>query len=199
MRRAVDYYFSVASPWAFLGSERFIGMARRTDAVINVRPVDLSRVLAASGGLPYQQRAAQRASYRQVDLARWRDRLGIPLKLEPKFYPVDRESGSRMVVAACALGQLAALELSHAILRAIWQEDRDIANWQTLAAVAREAGFNGTALVDAARRPEIVHAWQCNTDLAIEAGVFGVPTWVVEGERFWGQDRLGFLEEKLAA
>lgn len=200
MRKIVDYYLSVASPWTFLGSERFINMVRRTDAVVNVSPLEFSRLLAASGGLPYQQRSAQRASYRQVDLARWRDRLGIPLKLEPKFYPVDREPGSRMVVAAaCELGQLAALELSHAVLRAIWQEDSDIANWPTLVAVAREAGFDGKALADAAQGPGMAQAWQRNTDRAIEAGVFGAPTWVVEGERFWGQDRLDFLEEKLTA
>ena len=197
MHKTVDYYFSVASPWTFLGSERFISMARRSGAVVNVRPIDFTQVLAASGGLPYQQRAAQRASYRQVDLARWRRRLGIPLTLEPKFYPVDREPASRMVVAARSAGQSAALELSHAILRAIWQEDRDIADWQTLAAVAREAGLDGAALVDAAQEPGITQAWQHDTDCAIEAGVFGAPTWVVAGKRFWGQDRLDFLEENL--
>ncbi|MGH6640091.1 MAG: 2-hydroxychromene-2-carboxylate isomerase [Polaromonas sp.] len=198
MSKAVDYYFSVASPWTYLGSERFITMARRSGVVVNARPMDFASVLAASGGLPYQQRPPQRASYRQVDLARWRRRLGIPLTLEPRFYPVDREPASRMVVAARALGQWAALELSHAILRAIWQEDRDIADWPTLAAVAREAGLDGTALADAAHEPGIAQAWQHDTDCAIEAQVFGAPTWVVDGERFWGQDRLDFLEEKLA-
>ncbi len=199
MSKTVDYYFSVASPWTWLGSERFITMARRSGVVVNARPMDFARVLAASGGLPYQQRHPQRASYRQVDLARWRRRLGIPLTLEPRFYPVDREPASRMVVAARALGQCAALELSHAILRAIWQEDRDIADWPTLAAVAREAGLDGAALADAAHEPGIARAWQHDTDCAIEAQVFGAPTWVVDGERFWGQDRLDFLEEKLAA
>ena len=199
MSKAVDYYLSVASPWTLLGSARFIAMARRTGAVVNVRPMDFSRILAASGGLPYQQRAPQRASYRQEDLARWRRRLGIPLNLEPKFYPVDREPASLMVVAARALGADAALDLSHAILAAIWQQDRDIADWPTLAALADSAGLDGRTLAAAALEPAVAAAWQRDTDDALRAQVFGAPTWVVAGERFWGQDRLDFLEEKLAA
>lgn len=197
MDRTVDYYFSVASPWTWLGSARFLALARRSGARVNVRPMDFARVLAASGGLPYQQRPPQRASYRQVDLARWQRRLGIPLTLEPKFYPVDREPASRMVIAARELGQHPALELSHAILRAIWQEDRDIADWPTLAAVAREVGFDGSALAQAAREPAVGHAFRQDTERALQAQVFGAPTWVVGGERFWGQDRLDFLEERL--
>lgn len=197
MDRTVDYYFSVASPWTWLGSARFLALARRSGARVNVRPMDFARVLAASGSLPYQQRPPQRASYRQVDLARWQRRLGIRLTLEPKFYPVDREPASRMVIAARELGQYPALELSHAVLRAIWQEDRDIADWPTLAAVAREAGFDGSALAQAAREPGVGHAFQQDTERALQAQVFGAPTWVVAGERFWGQDRLDFLEERL--
>lgn len=197
MNTAVDYYFSVASPWTFLGSERFIRLVKRTGTEVNVRPMDFAQVLAASGGLPYQQRAMQRASYRQVDLARWRCRLGIALTLEPKFYPVDRTPASHLVIAARASGSSAALDVSHAILRAIWQEDRNIADWQTLAGVACEAGFDGAALVDAAQAPAIAQAFRHDTACAIKAEVFGAPTWVVDSERFWGQDRLDFLEEKI--
>ena len=90
--------------------------------------MDFSRVMAAAGGLPYQQRPVQRSSYRQDDLARWRRRLGIPLTLEPAFYPVDRTPASLTVIAARSFGRDAALSLSHAVLRAIWQEDRNIAD-----------------------------------------------------------------------
>ncbi|HEY3047713.1 MAG TPA: 2-hydroxychromene-2-carboxylate isomerase [Polaromonas sp.] len=197
MGTVVDYYFSVASPWTFLGSERFIQLVERTGVEVNVRPMDFAQVLAASGGLPYQQRAAQRASYRQEDLARWRRRLGIALTLEPKFYPVDRTPASHLVIAARTTGATAALYLSHAILRAIWHEDRNIADWQTLADVACEAGLDGAALVDAAQAPGMAQAFQHDTACAIQAEVFGAPTWVVDGERFWGQDRLDFLEDKL--
>lgn len=195
----VDYYFSVASPWSYLGSARFMELAARTGVWVNVRPMAFSQVLAASGGLPYQQRPAQRASYRQEDLARWRKRLGIPLTLVPKFYPVDRTPASHLVIAARTLGGSAALQLSHAILRAIWQQDRNIADWPTLIALACEAGMDGTVLAEAARSPGIAQDFKDDTDYAIEAGVFGAPTWVVDGERFWGQDRLEFLADKLMA
>jgi 2-hydroxychromene-2-carboxylate isomerase len=199
MGAPVDYYLSVASPWTLLGSARFTAMARRTGAAVTVRPMDFSRVLAATGGLPYQRRAPQRASYRQEDLARWSRRLGIPLNLEPRFYPVDREPASRMLVAARALGADAALDLAHAILGAIWQRELDIADWPTLAALADGAGLDGRSLADAAHAPEAGEAWRRDTEQALRAQVFGAPTWVVDGERFWGQDRLDFLEEKLAA
>lgn len=195
----VDYYLSIASPWTWLGSARFIALARRHAVRVNVRPVDFGRLLAASGGLPYQQRPPQRASYRQEDLARWRKRLGLPLTLEPAFYPVDREPASRLLVAARALGQDAALDLSHALLRAIWVEDRNIADAATLATIARDVGLDATALMASAQDPATYAAWQADTDRAIAAQVFGAPTWIVQGERFWGQDRLDFLEERLAA
>ena len=193
----VDYFFSVASPWTFLGSQRFIDMARRNGATVKVRPMDFSRVIAAAGGLPYQQRPVQRASYRQDDLARWRLRLGIPLTLEPAFYPVDRTPASLAVIAARDIGPHAALSLSHAILRAIWQEDLDISNWELLERLANASGLNGAALIGAARTPTVAEAYRQDTEAAIETGVFGAPTWVVDGERFWGQDRLDFLEERL--
>ena len=197
MTAHIDYFFSVASPWTFLGSQRFIDMAQRTGATVKVRPMDFSRVIAAAGGLPYQQRPVQRTSYRQDDLARWRRRLGIPLTLEPAFYPVDRTPASLAVIAAHSSGQHAALAFSHAVLRAIWQEDFDIANWGVLESLANATGLDGAALVNTARTPEIAEAFRQDTEAAIEAGVFGAPTWVVDGERFWGQDRLDFLEERL--
>jgi 2-hydroxychromene-2-carboxylate isomerase len=195
----VDYFLSVASPWTFLGSQRFIDLARRTGARVRVRPMDFSRVMAAAGGLPYQLRPAQRASYRQDDLARWRRRLGIALTLEPVFYPVDRTPASLTVIAARGFGQDAALALCHRVLRAIWQEDLDIADWGLLEHLANATGLNGADLLDTARNVETAEAFRQDTEAAIAAGVFGAPTWIVNGERFWGQDRLDFLEERLHA
>jgi 2-hydroxychromene-2-carboxylate isomerase len=125
--------------------------------------------------------------------------LGTPLTLEPAFYPVDREPASRLLVAARGLPRDVQLELSHSILRAIWQEDRNIADRATLEAIARDLGLDGAQLLRRADEPASLAAYQAGTDDAIAAQVFGAPTWVVDGERFWGQDRLDFLEEKLAA
>lgn len=192
----VNYYFSVASPWAYLGSARFIDMVRRSDAAVNVMPVELSRVFAASGGTTYQDRAPQRRNYRQVELARWSRRLDVPLTLEPRFYPVDRHPASYLLIAAREAG-LSPLDLSHRILRAIWHEEKDIADWGTLMSLADAAGYPGQKLVEAARSPAVAAQYVRDTDAAIDAQVFGSPTYVIGGELFWGQDRLDFVEQRL--
>ena len=192
----VQYWFSVASPWTWLGSARFAQLARRARAEVEVLPIELGAVFAATGGRPFAERPEARRSYRQLELARWSGRLGVPLTLEPRFYPVDRAPASRLLIAARRRG-LDALGLSHAVLRAIWQEQRDIADWATLRQLADEQGLDGAALAEAARDPAVLEEFEADTRRAIAAGVFGAPTYVVDGERFWGQDRLDFLAERL--
>ena len=194
---AIQYWFSVASPWSWLGSARFTHLAQRSGASVEVLPIELAQVFAASGGRPFAERPKQRQSYRQLELSRWSRRLGVPLTLEPRFYPVDRMPASCLLVAARNI-EADALALSHAVLRAIWQEDRDIADWHTLAELARDAGLDGNELVAAARQPAVAAQCRRDTECAISAEVFGAPTYVIDGERFWGQDRLDFLAERLA-
>lgn len=196
MTRTVGYWFSTASPWAWLGSARFARLVERAQAHVQVRPVDLGAVFAATGGTPFPSRSPARQSYRQLELARWSERLGVPIRLEPAHYPVDRAPSSRLVLAAREHG-VDALGLSQAVLRAIWSEDRDIADWATLQDIARGIGLDGAALVESARDLRMQARYVQNTQAAIAAGVFGSPTYVVDGERFWGQDRLDFLEERL--
>lgn len=192
----IQYWFSTASPWTWLGSARFAELVRRSGAAVDVLPVDLSAVFAATGGTQFQHRSEARQSYRQLELARWSRRLGAPITLQPRHYPVDRGPSSRMVIVARNAG-LDALALSHALLRAIWVEDEDIAHWPTLQRLAESCGFDGAALVRAAQEGTIEAQYQDNTRRAIEAQVFGSPTFIVDGERFWGQDRLDFLEERM--
>ena len=163
---------------------------------VDVLPIELGEVFVATGGRPFAERPPARRSYRQLELARWSKRLDVPLILEPRFYPVDRLPASCLLIAARRIGA-DALELSHAVLRAIWQEERNIADWKTLALLAHDLGFNGGELVALAQEKTILNEYRCNTERAIEAQVFGAPTFVVDGERFWGQDRLDFLAERL--
>jgi 2-hydroxychromene-2-carboxylate isomerase len=194
----VDYWLSVASPWAYLGSDRFVAMASRHGAKVNVRPMELGDVFAATGGVPFAQRSAARQSYRQLELARWSRRLGIPINLSPRYYPVDRAPASRLLLAAREAGH-DALSLSNVILKAVWADDRDISNWLTLQAIADAIGLPGAALVQHARQCPIADQLAIETRAAVDAGVFGAPTYVLETERFWGQDRLEFLEEALSS
>lgn len=198
MAVTVQYWFSTASPWTWLGSARFAQLVQRAGANVHVLPVDLSEVFAATGGTPFPNRSAARQTYRQLELARWSRRLDVPITLEPRYYPVDRGPSSRMLITAREAG-LDALALSHAVLRAIWAEDRDIADWQTLQRLAEGCGHDGRALVGAAQQSQVQAQYLENTRRAIAAQVFGSPTFIVDGERFWGQDRLDFLAQRLGA
>jgi 2-hydroxychromene-2-carboxylate isomerase len=197
MKKTVDYYFSVASPWAYLGSARFNGIVQRHRARVNVIPIELSLIFAASGGKLYQDREPQRRNYRQVELSRWSRRLGIPLTLTPRYYPVDRRPASYLLIAAREF-DAPVLDLSHTILRAIWHEEKNIADWDTLRDLSDQLGIDGRALVEAAKSPTVAQQYERGTDQAIEAQVFGAPSYVVNGELFWGQDRLDFVDECLS-
>ena len=195
----IDYYFSLISPWTWLGAARLEAIAARHGAAIHPLPVDLGRVFPVSGGLPLAKRAPQRQAYRLVELARWRDHLKVPLNLHPRFFPANETQAAACVIAArIDHGDAAALGLAHAVLRAVWAEDRDIADPPTLAAVIAGRGLDAGALMARAARSDVAEARDADTEAAIAAGVFGAPSYVVDGEIFWGQDRLDFLERRLA-
>jgi 2-hydroxychromene-2-carboxylate isomerase len=198
MARVVDYYFAVVSPWSYLGHDRFVALAARHGATIGVKPIDLSRVFPVSGGLPLPKRAPQRQAYRLVELRRWRDHLGIPLNLQPKFAASGGELAARWILAAAEGGAAAALDLAGAIMRARWAEERDIADEATLAAIAAALGQDGSGLAARAAAPDIQARYDACTQEAIDRQVFGVPTYVYRDEPFWGQDRLDFLDRALA-
>ncbi|MEO5375954.1 MAG: 2-hydroxychromene-2-carboxylate isomerase [Alphaproteobacteria bacterium] len=198
MSKVVDYYFSLASPFTYLGGERFAALAARHGAVVHHKPKILADVFAVSGGLPLAKRAPQRRAYRLVEMARWSAHLGIPIVPEPRHFPVDDSLAARMVIAAAKMNDPAAGRLARAVLRAVWIEERDIADRATLTAIGGEAGLDGRALLAAADGEDAARLYRANTDEAIARGVFGAPTWIIEGEMFWGQDRLEFVEQALA-
>jgi 2-hydroxychromene-2-carboxylate isomerase len=193
----VDYCFTPVSPWALLGHERFVALLRETGTGVTVRPVDYGAVFPASGGLPLAKRAPQRQAYRLVELKRFADFLGVPLNPQPSFFPVNGDPASKLIVAADrALGSAAALDLAGRVGRAIWVEQRNAADEATLQAVLAEAGLPA-GLWAQSLAPEVAEACAAHTQWAIAAGVFGAPSYVVDGEIFWGQDRLDFLGRRL--
>lgn len=196
--KTIDYYLSPMSPWTYLGHARLVEIAGRHGATINVKPVDYGRIFPVSGGLPLSKRAPQRQAYRLVELARWRDHLGVPLTIQPKFFPYESSLASRLIIAADSRGSGAALRLAGAILKACWAEERNMADEGELAAVVREQGLEPRGLMAAAKSAEAQARYDELTDEAIKLQVFGAPTYVHNKELFWGQDRLDFLERALA-
>jgi 2-hydroxychromene-2-carboxylate isomerase len=199
MPAIIDYYLAPLSPWTYLGHERFARIAAAAGATVRVLPMDLGgKVFPVSGGLPLSQRPPQRQAYRLVELARWRDWLGLPLTLKPKYFPAPGDDACRLIVAVDqADGSAAAMRLSGAVLGAVWVQERNVADAATLAELLRECGLPAARLDDA-RTPQVQARYDQNTQQAIAAGIFGSPSYVVDGEIYWGQDRLDFVERRLA-
>ena len=199
MPTAIDYYFAPQSPWVHLGHARFARMAAAAGASVRVLPVDLGgKIFPISGGLPLAQRPPQRQAYRLLELARFRDALGLPLNVHPKYFPVSGDAAARLIIAVDqAVGEAAAMDFTGRVLAAVWAQERDIASPITLAALLSEAGLP-TSCIDAAASAEVQATYERYTQQAITAGVFGAPSYVIEGEIFWGQDRLDFVERRLS-
>jgi 2-hydroxychromene-2-carboxylate isomerase len=197
---SIEYFFAPQSPWTYLGHDRLRRIADEAGAAIEVLPVDLGgQVFPVSGGLPLARRAPQRQAYRLVELKRFSEWLRVPLVMQPRYFPVPGDDAARLIVAVRERdGQAAAMRLSGRVLAAVWAEERDIANASTLAELLAECELPPRRL-DESRQPDADVRYQADTRRAIARGVFGAPTYVVDGELFWGQDRLDFVQRRLAA
>jgi len=199
MPATIDYYFAPNSPYVYLGHERFVRIAREAGATIRVKPVDLGgKVFPVSGGLPLAKRAPQRQAYRLVELRRFSEWLGLPLNVQPKYFPVSSDDAAKLIIAVDLKdGTDAALGLTGAVARAVWVEDRNIADEAVLASLLEACGLPASRIEDA--HSQAAHErYEIDTLQAIEAGVFGAPSYVIDGEIFWGQDRLDFVQRRLA-
>lgn len=198
MGRTVDYYFAPQSPWAYLGHQRLAEIARTAGATIRVMPIDLGgKVFPISGGLPLGQRAPQRQAYRLLELQRFSAHLNLPIHLKPRYFPVGGDDPARLIIAAdLAQGAQAAMAMAGAVLSACWAQERNIADDKVLAELLAEQQLPA-ALLEQSHSQAVHERYEAYTQAAIEAGVFGAPTYVIDGELFWGQDRLDFVERAL--
>ena len=199
MSHSVDYYFAPQSPWAYLGHQRFQIILQKSGASVRVMPIDLGgKVFPISGGLPLGQRAPQRQAYRLTELARFSKWLGAPLHLKPTFFPVSGDDAAKLIIAVdMAAGANAAMAITGAILSAVWSQQRNIADEKTLVELLKEQNLPATCL-EQAYSQAAQERYETYTQMAIDVGVFGAPSYVVNGEIFWGQDRLDFVERALA-
>ena len=196
MAKIIDYYFSPMSPWSYLGHARLAEIAGRHGATIKPKPVDYGRIFPLSGGLPVAKRAVQRQAYRLVELERWRKHLGVPMNIEPEYFPYDSKLAALTIIAAGQDGT--SMRLAAAFFRGCWLEEKNMADETQLAAAIRDAGLDSARLLGQAKAPETAAQFEAFTDEAIARQIFGAPTYVYNGELFWGQDRLEFLDRALA-
>jgi 2-hydroxychromene-2-carboxylate isomerase len=192
----IDYYVWLLSDWAYLGGIRFVQLTARHGLKINHIPMRMQDVYAGSGGIALANRSWQRQAYRITELKRWRSQLGIPLNIEPQFFPADVDLASCVVIAAQQRG-LEITDFVNAVMRAIWAEDQNVADPEVLVVIAERCGLEGRGLLEAADAEAVRAEYRGNTERALAAGVFGSPFYVLAGELFWGQDRLDMLERAI--
>ena len=197
MSKTIDYYLSLISPWSYLGHQRLLKIAQHHQATINIWPVDLSVIFPQSGGLPLPKRAPVRQAYRLQELQRWRDYLNVQLVLEPAYFPTSDKLAAAMVINLRETQADAAVGLAGACLRACWAEERDIGDPDTLGKIAEENSLDTALLL--AESDKALDVRTEDSKVALQRGVFGVPTFIFDEQIFWGQDRLDFLERALAA
>jgi len=196
MPRQIDYYFSLSSPWAYIGHKVFREVVATYNLKVNHKPVILIDLFSETGGLPLVRRHPVRQRYRMVELQRWRDKRGPNFHLQPKYSPLNARLADGVVIAAIEAGHDPDRFLRRAF-PAVWEDQLNLADPQTVADLADDAGLPGRALVDRSGSDAVSAAYEQNRQDAIAADVFGSPVYVLDGEVFWGQDRIELLADAL--
>ncbi|MDA0701665.1 MAG: 2-hydroxychromene-2-carboxylate isomerase [Proteobacteria bacterium] len=196
MASPIEYFFALPSPWCYLGHQRLIDTAAKAGRKIHFKPCITGKLFPAAGTLALCDRPRARKTYRMAELKRWRDHLAMPLTLEPAYFPVDESVAARTVIVLQERG-LDCGALAGAYMRAVWAEEQDISDPAVIDEIAAAQGHDGPGLREAAEDRAVGERYEEFTEQAVAASVFGYPTFIVEGEMFWGQDRLDFVERAL--
>ncbi len=198
MARPIQFFLALTSPWTYLATPRVRALAAEHRVPLQFRPYDILSVFQRNGIKAVGDRPVPVQQNRLNELRRWRAHLGIELNLQPKHFPVNPTLSSKMLVSALA-GPGDAPEFAWRVMRACWAEERDISDEATLSAIAADCGFDGAELLAAVQRGDADSGFAKNTEDAIAGNVFGAPTFLFDGELYWGQDRIEFLRRAVEA
>lgn len=193
----IDYYLSLTSPWTCMGHDRIVSYAKASNSTLNIFPCQFGEVFSATGGLPLPKRSPERQAYRLVELARWSKHLGIDINLEPAYFPAKEALASQCTIVLREQDQRQATEFAGLVLKAIWMQEKNIAEEEVLTELLKRCGADAVQILSQAGKTEVAERYATDTQAAIARGVFGAPAYVVDDELFWGQDRLGFVAAKL--
>ncbi|CUH89285.1 2-hydroxychromene-2-carboxylate isomerase [Phaeobacter sp. CECT 5382] len=193
----IDYYFSTLSPYAYLAGTRLEEAMARQNAQVNYKPLDIMALFGRTGGTAPKERHVSRQEYRLIEMERQAKKSGMVINLKPAHWPTNAAPSSYAIIAAQTAGGGDMGALVHGLLRAVWAEDRDIAQDDVIKDCLQNAGFDPalaeSGLLAGAER------YAQNLEDAVKAGVFGAPFYVTaDGARFWGQDRIEDLEQHIA-
>ena len=193
----IEYFYSLASPFTFLGSEKFQSIAKNNNLEIVEKPCDLvGGIFSKTGGIPVPQRSPQRQKYRLDELTRWSEFLNIKINIKPKFFPPnDPHIPAKYTIAANLLG--VKILFGHELLKKLWIEEKDISDENNIELISKQFKIDFKELSSLAKSEKVSKIYKDNTEEAIQKNVFGAPTYILNDELFWGQDRLEFLERAL--
>ena len=198
MSRSIDYYFTLASPWAFLGHRPFLDLAAAHGVTVRYKPVDVGEVFPQTGGLPLPKRHPARQRYRILELQRWREARGVALKINPKHWPFPATTANRTIVALSAGGADPGRYTQRAF-EGVWVNDEDLGQDDKLVALLDACGHDGAQVLAAAKSDATAKIYADTATEAVERNVIGSPCYVLDGEVFWGQDRLDLLARALTS
>ena len=189
--KRIDFYFDFSCPYAYLGATQIEALAARVGAELCLKPMLLGGVFKAHD-VPQNLASTlspAKAKHNASEMQRWATRFEVPLVM-PKGHPMRTVDALRAMLAVGAPYH----DLMHRFYRAYWVESRDVSSPEVIADVLTAAGHDAAAVMAKAGSQAIKDELRARTDEAIQVGVFGAPTSVVDGELYWGQDRLGEVE-----
>lgn len=190
----IEYYMSHGSPWTFLGHKRINEIATKNNCELIILPVNYGEIFPATGGLPVNKRSIQRQKYRLQELKRWSEFLKINLNIEPKFFPSRSLLPSLAIISAKILNYGNVMEIAYKIMEGLWTKQLDIDDELTLKSIISKIIPTADELIDHTNQKIVADEIKKNTEKALNSQVFGAPTYVIDDQVFWGQDRLDFVE-----
>ena len=189
----LEFYFDFLSPFAYLAHDRVCGLARRYGRKLAYLPIDLPAAKIAAGNTgPSNRDIPAKLRYLMTDVGRWAQRFNLPVSFPASldshrmnagtFYALDRGLGEKYVRAGFHLG---------------WGTGGDMGSDETLTRLAEIMGWPPAEFIEYAGASKALPEYVASTRQAVERGVFGVPTVIVDDQMWWGNDRLDFVEEYL--
>ncbi len=198
MSATVEYHFSMVSPWAFIGHDAFHKAMARRNVKIDYKPIALLEIFEEHGTPLPPKRHPSRQKMRWLELQRWRERRELTFNLKPAFWPFPFATADKVIIALAARGDDPSAFMSD-VFKSVWSDEKNMGDEGELQAAADRNGFDGAALLEAAKSPEVEVAYKANTTNSMAMGNVGSPSYFLNGEIFWGQDRIGLLEDALSS
>ncbi len=193
MSSAIDFYFDFSSPYSYIASEEIEALAERHGRELQWRPMLLGAVFKASGGMPLTETYGPKARYSVRDFARSAAFVGVPYR-HPTIFPIGAVAASRAVLWLQREFPSQAAPFIHAVFRALFVADRNVAEPAVVMELARSLDIDTDRLAAALQEESIKNALRNQVEQAVARGVFGAPTLFVDGEMFWGHDRFAQVE-----